>query len=540
MTDHRRPFALAIALTATIALAGPAAAAQAAGPITAYDLADGAFPQGIAFDRTGTGYIANQGDDTVTRIAPDGAITQAWAALPAGSQPYGITADASGNVYTANYARDSITKITSAGHVTGTWATVPGVTNLVADNSGRIYATSTTGHSIARIDPDATTNPAWAQLPDSAEPENLLIDPSGNIWSANFAVPGDDPATVTKISPAGTITATWDLASPSADPEGITIDTQGNVYISNSGLGTISRIDAGGTITPAWATLDQGSTPYWISTDDSGAVYAADQTTNNIVKISTNGDTSTWASIPGGPLGLATDNNCNLWTTSYFNSTASRIRSELPCRPTNLTATAGIASAALTWTPPTNPGTTPITEYTVRTYLNNTAVPASTCITSATTCAINGLNPGSNYTFTVTAANNAGAGPAAGPITAAPTAQPTTTPPATPAITISHNGKFKGKGRGKTLTLRGTTSQPNRTIHVYRSGTRHGKAALVATLRSHNGNWKSTPLSLGKKAHPYFCARTGAIFTGTIRITGKATSDATVATRTRSRATNCK
>ena len=82
----------------------------------------------------------------------------------------------------------------------------------------------------------------------------------------------------------------------------------------------------------------------------------------------------------------------------------------LPSAPTGVTATRGNVSALVSWTAP-NPGSSSITGYTV------TASSGSfTCTTTgATSCVVTGLTNGVSYTFTVTATNGAGTGPASSP-----------------------------------------------------------------------------------------------------------------------------
>jgi hypothetical protein len=91
-----------------------------------------------------------------------------------------------------------------------------------------------------------------------------------------------------------------------------------------------------------------------------------------------------------------------------------------PGPPTGATATAGAGSATVSWTPPADPGTSPITSYTVTS--SPGGVTASTAGTSTT---VTGLTPGVSYTFTVTATNTAGTGPPSAPSNAV---VPTTTP----------------------------------------------------------------------------------------------------------------
>ena len=74
-----------------------------------------------------------------------------------------------------------------------------------------------------------------------------------------------------------------------------------------------------------------------------------------------------------------------------------------PSPPTAVTANAGIASATVNWGAPVDPGTSPVTSYTV-----TTAPSGPTLTTSQTSTVVNGLSPGVTYTFTVTATNATG------------------------------------------------------------------------------------------------------------------------------------
>ena len=82
-----------------------------------------------------------------------------------------------------------------------------------------------------------------------------------------------------------------------------------------------------------------------------------------------------------------------------------------PGTPTGVTATAGDAQASVSWTAPLITGGAPITGYTV------TSSPGgkTATTTGATTATVTGLTNDTAYTFTVTATNTAGTGPASAP-----------------------------------------------------------------------------------------------------------------------------
>ncbi len=85
----------------------------------------------------------------------------------------------------------------------------------------------------------------------------------------------------------------------------------------------------------------------------------------------------------------------------------------VPGTPTSVSATAGNASATVTWTAPANGGSV-ITGYTVTPFIGTTAqsllAVTVTGAPPATTAAVNGLANGTAYTFRVAATNVAGSG----------------------------------------------------------------------------------------------------------------------------------
>ena len=84
----------------------------------------------------------------------------------------------------------------------------------------------------------------------------------------------------------------------------------------------------------------------------------------------------------------------------------------VPGAPTGVTATAGNASALVSWTAPGLNGGSAITSYTVTSQSSLFGTPVRTCTTTgATSCTVTGLTNGIAYTFTVAATNSAGTGP---------------------------------------------------------------------------------------------------------------------------------
>src|SRR5205823_8968187 len=120
----------------------------------------------------------------------------------------------------------------------------------------------------------------------------------------------------------------------------------------------------------------------------------------------------------------------NLWLVDRGNKLREISGAPLPGAPTNVSAAAGNAQAAVSWTAPAPNGSGTITGYTV------TAAPggATATTTGATTATVTGLTNGTAYTFTVTATNAIGTGPASA---ASAPVTPATVPGSPTAATAS-------------------------------------------------------------------------------------------------------
>ena len=105
----------------------------------------------------------------------------------------------------------------------------------------------------------------------------------------------------------------------------------------------------------------------------------------------------------------------------------------VPGAPTLNSATAGVASVALSWSAPASNGGSTVIDYTA------TASPGGAiCTTAGLGCTVSGLSNGVSYSFTVTARNAIGSGGASNSLSATPTAAPTA--PGAPTLTAATRG----------------------------------------------------------------------------------------------------
>ena len=131
--------------------------------------------------------------------------------------------------------------------------------------------------------------------------------------------------------------------------------------------------------------------------------------------------------VPGVTYTVNLTVNSKAYTWSFGVTTSGTFA---PGAPGNVVATAGDASATVTWDPPTNVGVTPISGYAVTAYNGSTVQATQRVGPALTTTTFYGLTNGTAYTFAVAATNRAGSSPTA------------TSNAVTPAIAPLHSTTF--------------------------------------------------------------------------------------------------
>jgi hypothetical protein len=124
-------------------------------------------------------------------------------------------------------------------------------------------------------------------------------------------------------------------------------------------------------------------------------------------------------------------NNNNYWVDVVYSHSSG---ATAPGAPTGVSATAGNASATVSWAAPGSGGSA-ITSYTVTPYIGSVAQTPVTVSGNppATQTTVTGLTNGTSYTFTVSATNAVGTGPSSSPSNAVTPAVPPTVTSVTPS-----------------------------------------------------------------------------------------------------------
>ena len=313
-------------------------------------------PGALAVDTLGNLYIADELNQRVRRVSPDGIIStvagtgvQGYSGdggLAVNAQlrdPIGVAIDSAGNLYIADSTR--IREVSSNG-IIGTVAGTGGqgysgdggpaisaelnlLSGVTVDNSGNIYIADRQNNRVRKVSNQSGTITTTAgngtgnysgdggpATNSQVSPFGVAVDGVGSLYLADR-----DNNRVRKVSLGGTITTIAGTGTKGysgdggpatsaqlAGPYGVAVDSANNVYIADSSNNRIRKVSPGGIITTVAGTGFQGYSgdggpatnaqlylPTGVATDALGNLYIADLTNYRIRKVVPNGIISTVA-----------------------------------------------------------------------------------------------------------------------------------------------------------------------------------------------------------------------------------------------------
>ncbi|MFI5916300.1 fibronectin type III domain-containing protein [Dactylosporangium sp. NPDC051541] len=346
--------------------------------------------QGLAHDDSGNTYLADPGSRRVVKVdasgqlsyfagnGTNGAVVPGPALSTPVPIPYALAADTAGNVYIVNSTPKNVFKVTPGGVlsiVAGTGGTGPNVpgpatsspmspNNAAVDGAGNLFITDTTSCDVLKVTPAGTLS----------------------IFAGNNSC-------------SGTITDGVATATTLRHPNGLDADSAGNVYVSNWDTGQISKISADGQL-----TVIAGNGTYGLPTYNGPALASAMRQSE----------------------GLTVNDAGVVYAAHSDNNTVDRIGPEAPSAPRDVRAAVSGTTLNVSFQPPVDAGSTPITGYEVSL---DGGVTWTTLATTASggrlAGSVAGVSAATAYQVQVRAVNVSGASTAgAGATTAAPAAPP--------------------------------------------------------------------------------------------------------------------
>ncbi|MCE9780388.1 Ig-like domain-containing protein [Shewanella algae] len=358
------------------------------------------------------------------------------------------------------------------------FGTTPTLTATASSGLTPVFSSSTTGvctitstgtlafvtTGICSIDADQAGDSSYNAAPTVTQSFTVNAVVPGAPTSVN-AVASDASATVSFSAPASTGGAAISSYTVTSSPGGLTASGAGSpltvtglsngtdysftVSASNT-AGTGPASSPSNTVTPKAnqsisfnnpGAQDFGTTPTLTATASSGLTPVFSSTTTGVCTITASGTltfvTTGNCSIDADQPGDSSYNAAPTVTQSFT------VNAVVPGAPTSVNAVASDASATVSFAAPVSSGGAAISSYTV------TSSPGGfTASGAGSPLTVIGLSNGTDYSFTVSASNTAGTGPASSPSN-------TVTPKANQSISFSNPG---AQDFGTTPTLTATAS----------------------------------------------------------------------------------
>ena len=426
-------------------------------------------PQGVAVDSAGNLYISEVNNNRIRKVDTSGNITtfagtgtpgntgdtgQATAATL--NQPLGLTLDSTGNLYIADSNNHKIRKVDSSSGIittvagsgtsgysgdggTATSAKLNFPQSVAVDSTGNLYIADSTNNRVRKVDATGkittfagtgtsgnTGDGGLATSANLAGPVDVALDSAGNLFIATYSsntirkVDASTGKITTVAGRSGGVLFSGDggpaILAGLNNPFGVAVYSGGVFYIADSSNNRIRKVDPVAPNTPggvaAAAGNGQATVTFTAPTSDGGsAITRYDVTSSPEGKTCTATPPSTSCTVSG--LSNETAYTFTVTATNDLGTSTASAASNLvtpsakPQAPTIGTATVGIGQASVAFTAPTFDGGSAITGYTV------TSSPGGLTGTGTTSpIIVTGLTGGTAYTFTVTATNNVGTGPA--------------------------------------------------------------------------------------------------------------------------------
>ncbi len=299
-------------------------------------------PSGIAVDYFGNVWTSNLGNDSVTKLAPNGAPVSpssgfVGGGLSLGSQPSGVAIDSAHNAWVANFGNDSVTELflegapispdtgfTGGGLSRPTAIAETGDRAWIANLSGSVTVLDVNGHPTS---PGSGFTGAGLGVP------NAIAIGDGSAWIANLPAFADPFGNITELSNLGA------PISPSSgfvgggvnEPVAIAVDPQGNAWVANFSGNSITELSPAGTpLSPSSGFVGGLNRPFGIAVDSAGNAWAANSGNDSVTELRSSGmplspATGFAGSGLANPHSMALDGSGNIWIANVNNNTVTEL-----------------------------------------------------------------------------------------------------------------------------------------------------------------------------------------------------------------------
>ncbi len=441
------------------------------------------------FDQPGTSvvydghfFVANAGSGTITQMST--ATGEFEQSISGALKPSFMTAY-DGKLWISSYDTNKIYVVDIAsGSVTQTLtdATFSCPSGIVPAG-GKIWVAQNCAGRVTVLNTDGTIAATLSGSPYNFSWPFIITSDGANVW-----VPNTGTNAVTKLNLTPTegsyFAASYNnTTTPGASFNGLrqTLSDGVSIWTISNATKVITQMDiATGNLVRVLSGDDYQFNGFGLSVVYGDYLWIPNSADDKVTVIN-KADGTVAAILSGSPYNFSKPSSSSVgddavWIPNYSNNTVTELHNLVaPTAPQDVTVSASIGSATITWTTPESDGGSAITEYVV------TGAPGdATCTATAPelTCEITGLTEGATYTFSVVATNKNGTSPAA---SSAATLIPENTDPPTTAPTAPQDVTVSASIGSATITWTAPESDGGSAITEYVVTGAPGDATCTAT-----------------------------------------------------------
>jgi len=248
-------------------------------------------PYGVAVDSNGNIYVADNTNNSLSKLTPSGSLASGSSFLSGDGSPYGIAVDAAGNLYITDLVKNEVAKETlePGGYYKKTVLPLEGLNSpmgIAVDAQGNLYVADSQNNRVIKATPFGSSY-SQSLVPTSSlsYPEGVAVDAAGNLYIAD-----SHHLRVLKEVPTG---SNWsesviaNLENIATTPIGVAADAAGDVfiltYMSDVDFVVVKAKLAGGVYT--LGAMLSGQNPYGIAANAAGDAFIASRGTNQLLKV---------------------------------------------------------------------------------------------------------------------------------------------------------------------------------------------------------------------------------------------------------------
>ena len=239
-----------------------------------------AAPKGVTVDAAGNIYVADNGNQRVVKVAPNGTQTTVGVGL---NYPQGMAVDGAGNLFIADNNLNEVVEV-PAGCASSACQQIVGSglrsqLGVAVDGSGNVFIGDFLDHEVVEVPANGGPQTIVYSPGPSSNPVGLAVDTAGNLFIADFGLKQvvELPAGCASSNCQVPVGTGWDL------PEAVAVDAAGDVFVADEAPKVV-EVPAGCTSSACQITVS-GTLAYGLAVDQTGNVYIPDLTGSQLFEI---------------------------------------------------------------------------------------------------------------------------------------------------------------------------------------------------------------------------------------------------------------